>query len=111
VKARRGGNGKGARPGGAGPSPHPRGAAPRDSYYRARYYDPTRSRFIGEDTVGVAGLANAYAYVRGNPLRFIDPLGLYTEVIQWGAAPGWRSMWGHISGNINGDNWSWGPGG
>ena len=59
----------------------------------------------------MAGLANGYTYVRGNPLSFIDPLGLYTEIIQWGPAPGWKSMWGHISGNINGDNWSWGSGG
>ena len=34
----------------------------------------------------MAGLANGYAYVRDNPFRFIDPLGLYTEVIQWGPA-------------------------
>ncbi|WP_175759271.1 RHS repeat-associated core domain-containing protein [Burkholderia ambifaria] len=47
-------------------------------YYRNRYYSPQTSRFISEDSIGRAnGLANAYAYVRGNPLSFIDPLGLY----------------------------------
>ncbi len=45
-------------------------------YYRARYYDPVIKRFISEDPIGVAGGVNLYAYVRGNPLRFVDPRGL-----------------------------------
>lgn len=45
-------------------------------YYRARYYSPTYSRFIGEDPLGFAGSANEYAYVGGNPTGAIDPLGL-----------------------------------
>ncbi len=80
-------------------------------YYRARYYDPVRGRFVSEDPAGMKSGPNLFAYVAANPLAYVDPLGLYTEVIQWGPAPGWRSRWGHISGDINGQNWSFGPGG
>jgi RHS repeat-associated protein len=46
-------------------------------YYRARYYDPTRSRFISEDPIGLAGGdLNLFARVGNNPLNWIDPLGL-----------------------------------
>ena len=48
-------------------------------YYNARYYDPTLARFISPDTI-VPGVGdpqawNRYAYVLGNPLRYVDPLG------------------------------------
>jgi RHS repeat-associated protein len=45
-------------------------------YYRARYYHPGLQRFISEDPIGFAGGdANPYAYVRNNPLLFVDPSG------------------------------------
>ncbi len=48
-------------------------------YYNARYYDPTLARFISPDTI-VPGVGNPqawnrYAYVLGNPLRYVDPSG------------------------------------
>jgi len=46
------------------------------SLYRARYYDPVRSRFVGEDPIGVVGGDNAYTYAKENPLAYTDPLGL-----------------------------------
>jgi len=45
-------------------------------YYRARYYDPIGSRFVGEDPIGLAGGANTYQYAASSPLNYIDPLGL-----------------------------------
>jgi RHS repeat-associated protein len=45
-------------------------------YYRARYYNPTFGQFISADPIGLAGGLNAYAYVGGNPLSYVDPLGL-----------------------------------
>ncbi len=46
-------------------------------YYRARYYDSTRSRFVSEDPIGLAGGdANLYAYALNGPTRFVDPIGL-----------------------------------
>lgn len=63
-------------------------------FYRARYYDPQLKRFISEDPIGLAGGVNQYAYVGGNPVSKVDPLGLWTVnigisgsyVFPWGGA-------------------------
>ena len=45
-------------------------------FYRARYYSPTLQRFISEDPAGFYGGLNFYRYVRNNPVRYRDSLGL-----------------------------------
>jgi RHS repeat-associated protein len=46
-------------------------------YYRNRYYNPTWSRFISEDPIGLnGGDINLYRYVSDNPLLYRDPFGL-----------------------------------
>jgi RHS repeat-associated protein len=45
-------------------------------YYRARYYDPMKQRFTGEDPLGVAGGLNLFTYVGNTPALYVDPLGL-----------------------------------
>ena len=50
-------------------------------YMRARYYDASVGRFVSEDPKGFdGGDVNLYAYVRGNPVMFIDPLGLCPQI-------------------------------
>jgi RHS repeat-associated protein len=44
-------------------------------YYRARYYHPSMARFASEDPARFVG-ENAYLYAYGNPVKFVDPLGL-----------------------------------
>ena len=53
-------------------------------YYRARYYRPAFSRFVAEDLIGLAGGANLYAYVGGNPSSYIDRYGKF--IFNLGAA-------------------------
>ena len=45
-------------------------------YYRARYYDPTIGRFIGEDPKRFRADVNSYRYVLDNPANLVDPWGL-----------------------------------
>jgi RHS repeat-associated protein len=50
-------------------------------YYRARYYDVTVGRFLGEDPAQFAGGdVNVYRYVQNNPVVFMDPTGLATVI-------------------------------
>jgi RHS repeat-associated protein len=62
------------------------------SVYRARYYDPIRSRFVQEDPIGSMGgdtdhlyvdivrsllATNLYRYASNSPVNMTDPLGLF----------------------------------
>ncbi len=47
-------------------------------YMRARYYNAETGRFLNEDPIGFGGGdLNLYAYVGGNPVVGIDPIGLF----------------------------------
>lgn len=41
-----------------------------------RAYDPVHARWLNRDPAGESGGLNLYAYVAGNPLNAVDPLGL-----------------------------------
>lgn len=49
---------------------------PQETYYRARYYDPSIGRFLSEDPLEFGGEINFYRYVENNPALLIDPYGL-----------------------------------
>ncbi|MBM3135718.1 MAG: hypothetical protein FJZ89_10660 [Chloroflexi bacterium] len=59
-------------------------------YYGARYYDAALGRFIQPDTIVPNPVnpqaLNRYSYVLNNPLRFIDPTGMFSEeeLLSWG---------------------------
>jgi RHS repeat-associated protein len=57
-------------------------------YYRARYYDPSVGRFLGEDPIGFqAGDSNFYRYVQNGPVSLTDPQGTCPHCAPSGKAP------------------------
>jgi RHS repeat-associated protein len=47
-------------------------------YNYFRYYDPTTGRYVTPDPIGLRGGINLWPYTANNPLRWIDPWGLWT---------------------------------
>jgi len=81
-------------------------------YYKARIYSPTLGRFLQADPIGFVGGMNLYWYVGGDPVDFVDPLGLESKCIdasaditlcgQRGASPGGFAGGGSVAGNSGG---------
>ena len=53
-------------------------------HYKNRAYNPELGRFMQTDPIGVNGGMNLYAYVGGDPVNLVDPLGLrWVESHEW----------------------------
>jgi RHS repeat-associated protein len=51
-------------------------------YNHRRWYEPKSGRYTTSDPLGLNSGLNTYGYVRGNPLSYVDPLGLdYTVTV------------------------------
>lgn len=51
--------------------------------FRARWYDAQTGRWLSKDPIRVAGGLNQYTAFSNNPVNFVDPTGLYTNMFQF----------------------------
>jgi RHS repeat-associated protein len=74
-------------------------------YDRARYYDPSLTRFLSEDPIGLAGGINPYVFADNDPVNKTDPSGL-GPCSKEAEAAGWQTI--SFEG---GGTWCYMPGG
>jgi RHS repeat-associated protein len=77
-----------------------------------RAYDPNLGRWTRRDPITLPGRdTNLYSYVDGNPISLVDVFGLQTGITFWNPVGHGESSFGHVSTDINGTTYSFGPGG
>ena len=60
-------------------------------YNYFRTYDPSTGRYLESDPIGLGGGLNTYAYAGGNPINYVDPLGLESCKGTW-VQVGWNRV-------------------
>ena len=85
------------------------GASGPTHYNYFRSYQPTQGRYTQGDPIGLGGGLNRYGYANGAPTMYTDPLGLEAGVTVWQPSGWGSSSFGHVSTNINGTTFSFGP--
>jgi RHS repeat-associated protein len=80
--------------------------------FGARDYEAETGRWLAKDPILFrGGQANLYVYAGNDPVNRVDSTGFYTEVVFWEPV-GWAySSFGHVSIDVDGTSYSWGPGG
>jgi RHS repeat-associated protein len=66
-----------------------------------RDYDPSIGRYVQADPLGLIAGHNIYTYVEGDPLKSVDPFGLWQITFSGGDAFGGSISFGHNSGQWN----------
>ncbi len=71
-----------------------------------RVYDPSSTRYVESDPIGLAGGINTYQYVRANPFKNIDPIGLKELTVSVGDILGPVGVTAYLG--YNSGQWSYG---
>jgi RHS repeat-associated protein len=75
-------------------------------YFRARFFDPQRGRFLQRDPLGLAAGTNLYQYVSSQPTVSVDPLGLIEPGFERCFGKTWTLASGSRRGSVGPVSWS-----